>query len=950
YDVLEFVLYMSQKKYGFEFPDLPHLVALSQDKPVITPSGFIAASHGKFLYELMREESVRPTNLQSVHYIAGRLFVSLMLYDGIIKKKTLEAMLASSRKGWREIDGELYFVDDTVQVFPCKVTRLWLNQYWLHQLSSHKSISFDRSIADFYAHHNLRIGKSAFTKLRQIARVALVLNLNPAAQSMAFGTLKYTPLPEHVLQRLIVSLPCSAINTVKPSSSMTHRNWRKWQNQIKMGYQDYEVSLESQLGQLKNTVLYPLSMVLQESCKPVANDIQNWLDENSNLTKMPWLWLIISWSWKLIIYGNVKKNLRVDTVRKYVNAIATPFLTEFSNTDPQKMDDDIWCEKLNNVIEQISNGQSKQYVHYFARYLSASGHFSTAVFENLDATSVNGRVDANLVVPKDVSYLLDYLRTLHGEIYDIARLILCMGFYSGLRRGEAGGLKTKDIDRWMSDVVLFVRRNHKRNLKSSSSRRNLYIHHLWPSQEIELLLLRLHKRGGRKEDLLFPDQDVLADAFDLITMLLKKVTGDHSLRFHHLRHGFANLIWLCLNRHSIKQIPDWLENSYQEYSTIAAAERIQKMLGVSAYGRKRLMVLSELLGHQHHATTVGSYIHIQSLLMPMLQHHIPSVRAYKAILGQACSSELHHDEECWEEALRCPEPSVVRVGVVPFSQIERAEIESPLTMTSVLQILHRLSQQETCAKIANDLSLSSRAVTGLRTLVRSLENTRVGNSKSKIQIIAMKQRDSKKANLIVRLADAFDRKIDPKISFCYVESAALLAHCTTPSKDWQIRTDDINSIQSFLKLLVWLGINKDHFKVKWFLPRLERLHGQERAELLLALRNEVYETLNEVKPENIEIRALEQQRHDIEVLNQGKVTDEGRFLSDKKIGIFALSVVRMKTYRGGGYHWFDNPRRSEVIPAFVQLIHLWSEARFAYYDSSDPGNTHLFKAFEEAKG
>ncbi|MEF1341824.1 tyrosine-type recombinase/integrase, partial [Vibrio rotiferianus] len=134
---------------------------------------------------------------------------------------------------------------------------------------------------------------------------------------------------------------------------------------------------------------------------------------------------------------------------------------------------------------------------------------------------------------------------------ELAQRLFIFGFYLGLRRNEIKGLQFKDFHNENNELhTLHVRPNKYRLLKTTDGSRNLPIENLIPATHLEKLLSFVEASKLKHmsfDNLLFhyyTDKDI-NDAFKLLTDIMKGVTGDETLRFHHCRHSFAN--WtLCL--------------------------------------------------------------------------------------------------------------------------------------------------------------------------------------------------------------------------------------------------------------------------------------------------------------------------------------------------------------------------------------------------------------------
>lgn len=161
-----------------------------------------------------------------------------------------------------------------------------------------------------------------------------------------------------------------------------------------------------------------------------------------------------------------------------------------------------------------------------ARALREFHHFLVKVY-GFPAVSVSevfgiGRglvpVDANLLTMDEYFKVRDVVlrRAPSKEIAQIALILLSLGFWLGLRRAEARGLRTIDVHE-LGLPMLLVRAWLERRLKSKASARVLPLQ-LMPGDELAILLAWKQKR--QKDDdhgedhfgLPHLDQDIVAVA------------------------------------------------------------------------------------------------------------------------------------------------------------------------------------------------------------------------------------------------------------------------------------------------------------------------------------------------------------------------------------------------------------------------------------------------------
>ncbi len=196
--------------------------------------------------------------------------------------------------------------------------------------------------------------------------------------------------------------------------------------------------------------------------------------------------------------------------------------------------------------------------------------------------------------------------------------IFVLGYRAGLRISEALSIQVRDIQipkvsLDLSEFILLVRANRYVDVKSHDSRRQLPLHLLLTAEErLSFEQFVLHKKSSARSpsvmlfsegsDTVAPLED--AEVHPVIHQAMRGVTGDASLRYHHLRHSLANHLLLAYHQIS----PPWPAPSH--------LEPLFHTLGQGP-GRSGLYLISQLLGHASPETTLRSYIHCQD----WIAHH-----------------------------------------------------------------------------------------------------------------------------------------------------------------------------------------------------------------------------------------------------------------------------------------------------------------------------------------
>lgn len=352
--------------------------------------------------------------------------------------------------------------------------------------------------------------------------------------------------------------------------------------------------------------------------------------------------LLMEWT-KWLLGGNnheehffSRKPVEQSSARRYLRTIGRHLVTLAGDENLLEMEaedlESLYELSAARVIQRKERGYFWARIGAFHRFLMLAGAPPLEITE-LDGFEAAGfrRVSANLIGEDDFQTFKQAIMNDGGwgpeSPHERILLAAILGYRCGLRRREIQMLLLHDIHP-EPDPYLVVRSSEFARLKSHSSHRRLPLRAIVPDDELKLLLEHVARRKATLDEacgLVFSRQGEprtpLADAelFAPITAAFQAIIGltTPRFRFHHLRHSFANWLFLALVRIDNPELARdgsrllQLSSFSQERDHILADTFFPRLLGTpQAPTRKNLYIVSGLLGHLSPQTTAHSYLHL----------------------------------------------------------------------------------------------------------------------------------------------------------------------------------------------------------------------------------------------------------------------------------------------------------------------------------------------------
>ena len=364
----------------------------------------------------------------------------------------------------------------------------------------------------------------------------------------------------------------------------------------------------------------------------VAQRLRRLLEENAYLPEST-ANLLTRWALALctgtVVSGN---RIKISTIQKYLRETGKRIAALCGSADIRRLSDLDLEELYHEVIADSTNLRIRDRLrsglrefHHFLH--SEYGMSPLAQVAQLGGGSTLHPVDANLISLDEYYEIRNQIRNADLELKApelpvILELLFILGFRCGVRRMEALRLRIEDVH-LLGESEILVRPYEGHGLKTTSSRRKVPLYALLEEDEMQLLRdwwsqCRERQRSGFSSDALFsmPSKGwgtLQADSiFEILHTQMRRVTGDASLRYHHLRHSFASWTFLRLklaeHGKSCVLFPEqpkteaWLERS---------SEFKARLLGCR--NRPDLYAVARLLGHSGPGMSLEHYIHTLDL-------------------------------------------------------------------------------------------------------------------------------------------------------------------------------------------------------------------------------------------------------------------------------------------------------------------------------------------------
>lgn len=350
-----------------------------------------------------------------------------------------------------------------------------------------------------------------------------------------------------------------------------------------------------------------------------------------------------------ILSRHSQKEIVRSSAYQELTSLGRSLLAELDETMLADMEAADFETVYETILDHVTDPKTrKQKVGLLRRYHQHMMQLAGWPSLHISIDGLNGaqQADANILTEEEYQCLYSSLLGAMDDPYCHMQLILLiLGFRCGLRISEARGLRLEDIhyrgtlalietaanELGRLNATLLVRRNPFCRLKTDNAKRQLPLSLLLANHELAELLnyhqLQRSRAGVQRGCYLFADMATNASPVDLALVqpalhhLMRQVTGDQEMRYHHLRHSFAtHLVQLFTGQRAPLTLPThWVAPMHRDTSLPRLVGHLSPQ---SELSRKGLFAVAEWMGHASPSTTLCHYVHnLDHLLKDQIWAH-----------------------------------------------------------------------------------------------------------------------------------------------------------------------------------------------------------------------------------------------------------------------------------------------------------------------------------------
>jgi len=572
----------------------------------------------------------------------GRVLGAAVLFGGLLQPKWLEAVPEAMKNASPGMEAlELYTTraGRTAKYhwrwYPDPITRLLLMDAHGDSFSQPPPLSQGRQVFALVKQFAKEIDFAEqvppnWSSLRSVVATRLALYVPSYVVAYLNGQLASASAPSHALERLTNTPETPPPVKKPPSGSPTNGDYAQ------TNVEERDAPVPAQVKSLARAIRANPS---KGSAPRIAQWREHWQQAGQGEALLASVQRLAEWVEWLFSGRHAHSPVSPNTAYDRYNAIAERLVGQLGTRDPAQFDAevdyfDLYTTAIEDAQAEGDPARVRRGLHSFHTFLTQT---HPCVPDLLESDLFAGRGGGHRPDPNLVGYgtyvaatnLIRRNHTTSDETAMVMTMLVELGLFGGLRRGEAGALRICDVEP-EPDFNIVVRPTDRRGVKTHAGVRvvpfgllaphnakknlqTLYEHRLAcsdvPGPRSKAELFRLPNRGPIRNN----DQ-ILED----VTSVLAAATNDATVRFHHLRHTFASALLLQLwqAEHGRESNADTGVASLGRllgqdlHSSEASRVLREKLVADAGTQRRSLRAISLMLGHSGVSVSFEHYIHV----------------------------------------------------------------------------------------------------------------------------------------------------------------------------------------------------------------------------------------------------------------------------------------------------------------------------------------------------
>ncbi|MCD5380300.1 hypothetical protein LR004_00070 [Candidatus Gracilibacteria bacterium] len=649
------------------FIALKALSALKKEFILSIEDPFFYQEESAYLSTVQKLKRFSDTNYSNL--LAGQIVFSSIVNGGLLSRQWMKqigkgikhGVIADCGQIWVELKITEYYENEEQTIhrrwFPDPITSLLIlrwkktfGDYWPKMVNNNITTRNDHEL--LLEQFIISIGFPNKPKLHELIRAAKTYLGLRVPQSLVTYACQHDiglSLPKNTWARLYSSYvlkkkePPNLPVPVGDTDNAKTYAFTKLEKNVSNKFGD-------QLALLKTfRAVFDTEKVLNAS--DVSKKVSLFIETQKDLS--PILFALVQWGKEMISSERLSgKKVAPSTMKRYLSAIAKPLLTNayLLNLVDLEVTEIDWVDLYDAVLEERISLKDNRYkigrINDFHFFLAQRYHCSSISIK-YDG-KIFSNVNVNIVTPKEYQATQNWLlndNTQDSRITKIQSIILSLGYRCGLRANEALNIKISELHDGQTinfnnsfnvdKPEILIKFNSHGRLKNRTSIRRIPLVLLlndelddllsWKKQRIKELRIASKKSikdeplfNFRGEDLNTPKYH---DIFPPILLVLKEITRDNDVNFHHLRHSFTNFLLLRLMSDDIDGLlpKEWYFDQTTKTSLLwnkkneqrGVSLRSQLLVSKQSYPTRKLLYLVSLLsGHIDPNVTMNSYLHL----------------------------------------------------------------------------------------------------------------------------------------------------------------------------------------------------------------------------------------------------------------------------------------------------------------------------------------------------